>query len=122
MRSRARSGGPSALRGTPALPGARPVAAPHGYRERTVATLLVLHAGATLLMVGVATELAWAGAGALAVVWALTALLQVPRHRILSGGWDAAAARGLVTTSVVRTIAWTARAGLVLAMLAQATR
>lgn len=100
------------------------------HQRRTtwlVAPLMAAEAAtAAVLLVrrpeGVAAGLAWAGAVALAVVWLSTALLQIPRHRRLSAGWDAAAARGLVTTSVVRTAAWTARAGLVLAMLAQAAR
>ena len=100
------------------------------HQRRTtwlVAPLMAGEAATALVLLvrlpaGVAGLLPWAGAGALAVVWASTALLQVPRHRILSGGWDAAAARGLVTTSVLRTAAWTARAGVVLAMLAQAAR
>ena len=100
------------------------------HQRRTtwlVAPLMAAEAGTALVLLigrptGVAAALPWAGAAALAVVWASTALLQVPRHKILSGGWDATAARGLVTTSYLRTAAWTARAGLVLAMLAQATR
>ena len=94
---------------------------------RLVGPLLLAEAGTALALLvarpaGVAAALPWAGAVALAVVWASTFFLQVPRHRLLSGGWDAQAARGLVTTSVVRTAAWTARAGIVLAMLAQALR
>lgn len=100
------------------------------HQRRTtwlVAPLMLVEAGGALALLarqpaGVGAALPWAGAAALAAVWASTAFLQVPRHRILSGGWAAAAARGLVTTSVVRTAAWTARAGIVLAMLAQALR
>lgn len=98
------------------------------HQRRTtwlVAPLMAAEAGTAVALLaarpdGVAVALAWAGAAALAVVWASTALLQVPRHRALSRGWDAGAARGLVTTSGVRTAAWTVRSGLVLAMLAQA--
>lgn len=50
----------------------------------------------------------------LAVVWASTALLQIPEHARLALGWDAAAHRRLVLGNWVRTFAWTARAGLVL--------
>ena len=100
------------------------------HQRRTtslVAPLMAAEAGTGLVLLldrpdGVAVALPWAGAAALAVVWASTLLLQVPRHRILSGGWDAAATRGLVTTSYLRTAAWTARAGIVLAMLAQVLR
>lgn len=94
---------------------------------RLVAPLMLAEAATAVALLvarpaGASAALAWAGAAVLAVVWASTAFLQVPRHRILSGGWDAAAARGLVTTSVVRTAAWTARAGIVLALLAQTAR
>ena len=94
---------------------------------RLVAPLMAAEAGTALVLLverpaGVSAALPWAAAAALGVVWLSTALLQVPRHRVLSGGWDATAARGLVTTSVLRTAAWTARAGIVLAMLAQAMR
>jgi len=58
-----------------------------------------------------------AGLGLLAVVWASTFLLQVPEHRRLEGGFDAAAHRQLVTTNWVRTAAWTARAVLAALLL-----
>ena len=100
------------------------------HQRRTtllVAPLMLAEAGTALALLvrppaGVSPALAWAGAAALAVVWGSTFLLQVPRHRLLAVAWDERAALGLVTTSVVRTAAWTARAGLVLALLAQALR
>lgn len=51
----------------------------------------------------------------LVVTWVSTFALQVPLHRRLSGGFDAAVQRRLVATNWVRTLAWTLRAGLVLA-------
>lgn len=100
------------------------------HQRRTtwlVAPLMLAEAGTAVALLartppGVAPALAWAGAAALAAVWASTFLLQVPRHRLLAAAWDERAASGLVTTSAVRTAAWTARAGLVLAMLAQVLR
>jgi hypothetical protein len=46
--------------------------------------------------------------------WASTFLLQVPMHERLSGGFDSAAHRRLVSTNWVRTLAWSARAVLLL--------
>lgn len=57
------------------------------------------------------------GAALLAVVWLSTAFVQVPYHRRLEAGFDDAAARALVKTNWIRTCAWTARGGLVLAWL-----
>jgi len=54
------------------------------------------------------------GAGLLAVVWISTALLQVPSHRDLGGGFDARVHRRLVATNWIRTVAWTARGAVVL--------
>jgi hypothetical protein len=55
----------------------------------------------------------------LLVVWLSTFGLQVPMHRRLAGGFDAAAHRRLVTTNWVRTCAWTARAVLLVAAAAR---
>ena len=59
----------------------------------------------------------WAGAALLALVWLSTALLQVPQHRRLARGFDALAARRLVATNWLRTVAWTARAVVALALI-----
>ena len=56
---------------------------------------------------GVAAWLPWVGLATVAVNWASTALLQIPRHNRLSVGFDAEAARTLVTTNWIRTITWT---------------
>ena len=51
------------------------------------------------------------------VIWASTAFIQVPLHNALSAGaFDADAHHRLVATNWIRTVAWTARAGLVLWM------
>jgi hypothetical protein len=60
--------------------------------------------------------LAVAGLSLIAVIWASTALLQVPCHRRLSAGFDPLTARRLVTTNWLRTLAWTARAGLAIVL------
>lgn len=62
----------------------------------------------------------WLGAALLLLVWLSTAFLQVPRHRLLRGAFDPAAARALVATNWLRTAAWTARGLLALAMVARA--
>jgi hypothetical protein len=56
--------------------------------------------------------LAWAGLALLGVIWASTALVQVPLHRRLAAGPDPAARLQLVRTNWIRTAAWTARAVL----------
>ncbi len=65
---------------------------------------------------------AWLGAALLAVVWGSTALLQVPAHSALLSGLDAAQVDRLVAGNWVRTVAWTARAGLALAMIGWVAR
>ena len=62
----------------------------------------------------------WLGLGLLAIVWCSTALVQVPRHNALAAGWDERAGRELVRTNWLRTMAWSIRALLVLAMLSAA--
>jgi hypothetical protein len=66
--------------------------------------------------------LLWTGAVLLAVIWLSTALLQVPRHNLLSRGFDETAYRALVATNWIRTIGWSLRAVLVLWLLAQVMR
>ena len=62
------------------------------------------------------------GLGLLAVVWLSTALVQVPRHTVLSAGYDAHAHRTLVASNWVRTASWSLRAGLVLWIVARLLR
>lgn len=57
---------------------------------------------------------AWTGAVLLAVVWLSTALLQVPQHDVLLTGFQARSHQILVATNWIRTLVWTARAGLML--------
>ena len=69
---------------------------------------------------GVVSPLAaWAGLALVAVIWASTATLQVPRHNDLAhGGFDGAICARLCRTNWIRTIAWTARGVLMLAATA----
>jgi hypothetical protein len=55
----------------------------------------------------------WLGIGLIAFIWASTFLLQVPAHSQLSSGFDETSWRMLVRSNWLRTIAWSARAGLV---------
>ncbi|MEM1179111.1 MAG: hypothetical protein AAGM22_12255 [Acidobacteriota bacterium] len=57
---------------------------------------------------------AWLGAALVGVIWLSTAFLQVPRHGELASGFDAASHQFLVASNWLRTVAWTARGGLVL--------
>jgi hypothetical protein len=69
---------------------------------------------------GVPAGAAWAGVALVAAIWVTTWTMQVPRHRVLALGWDAGAHRDLVRGNWLRTGLWTARAGLVLFMVAAA--
>ena len=68
---------------------------------------------------GVPAAAAWIGLALVTVVWASTALLQVPMHRALAGG--AGDVRRLVRDNWIRTAAWTARGAVVAWMLATVT-
>jgi hypothetical protein len=83
-----------------------------------VAPLMLVEAiavvGLVVLDPGVATAV---GALVLAGIWASTFLVQVPCHRVLERGWDAAAHRRLVRGNWMRTGLWTARGALAVALL-----
>jgi len=66
---------------------------------------------------GVPAEAAWAGLALVLLIWGTTGLVQVPLHRRLTDGFDAAVHRRLLRTNWVRTVAWGLRTGLVLWML-----
>lgn len=68
----------------------------------------------------VPASLAWAGAALVVVTVTLTGALQVPLHGRLDEGFDAATHRRLVATNWLRTAAWAAHGGVVVAMLALA--
>lgn len=58
---------------------------------------------------GVEGWVPWAGVALVAVVWLSTALVQIPCHARLEGGFDAAVHRRLVRSNWIRTVAWLAR-------------
>ena len=66
--------------------------------------------------------LSWTGVGLLAIVWGATTWLSVPRHDELAHGFAVSTHAALVATNWIRTIAWTARAGLSLTMVAHSMR
>lgn len=63
---------------------------------------------------------AWVGLALVGVIWASTALLQVPMHGQLAQGYDAQAHAWLVRSNWIRTVAWTARSVLMLVVLVRA--
>lgn len=95
----------------------------HRYTRRitlVVAPLMVTE-GLTALLLwlgGMRGPLAVAAAALLLLIWLSTFVLQVPLHARLGRSYDAAAHRRLVATNWIRTLAWTARAGVLLAALA----
>ncbi len=58
--------------------------------------------------------LMWPSLGLLVVIWLATALLSMPAHNSLTAEYTTTAYRTLVSTNWIRTLAWTARAILVL--------
>jgi hypothetical protein len=55
----------------------------------------------------------WVGLGLVGCAWLVTALASVPAHSRLAQGFDAETHAFLVRSNWLRTVAWTARAGLV---------
>lgn len=53
----------------------------------------------------------------LVVIWVSTAVVQVPLHKLLARGFDLRAYRRLVVTNWLRTIAWSLRGLLIMAMV-----
>jgi uncharacterized membrane protein len=87
----------------------------HSRRTTWVVAPVMLVEAATGLILAVRPPLeslrgAMLAAGALlAAIWLSTAFLQVPRHRRLESGYDESTHRTLVSTNVIRTVAWSAR-------------
>ena len=86
-----------------------------------VAPLMIAELGSAAVLAADGTTLAIAGVVLAAVTWAATFALAVPDHGRLEHGFDASAARRLVTAGWLRTAAWTAHAGVALALLAQSS-
>lgn len=99
----------------------------HQWRTSLVVVPLMLIEATTAIALlaapppGLGRGLPWLGAVLLIVIWLSTALLQVPLHRRLIGGRDLSAVRRLVASNWLRTAAWSGRAWLVLALLAEAS-
>ena len=70
---------------------------------------------------GIAIYLPWVGAVLLAVALGSTVLLSVPLHSRLALSHDEAVGRKLVLTNWPRTIAWSARSVICIAMILQAS-
>ncbi len=87
------------------------LAVPWGVEAATTLAL------ALLAPPGAARALAWGGALLLAGIVASTVVAQVPLHRALSEGFDPSAHRRLVATNWLRTLLWTARGAVALALL-----
>jgi hypothetical protein len=66
---------------------------------------------------GLAWWLPWAGAATEAVAIGTTAFVSAPLHERLNAHFDQALLDRLVATNWIRTVAWTVRAGLAIAML-----
>lgn len=66
--------------------------------------------------------LASIGLALLVVNWLSTAILQVPCHRRLEGGFDERAAARLTATNWLRTLCWSARGVIALLLLVEAAR
>lgn len=60
--------------------------------------------------------MAWTGLVLVALIWGMTWAVQVPAHRRLESGYDPMACRRLVRSNWARTVAWTLRGGVALAM------
>jgi hypothetical protein len=68
---------------------------------------------------GVSGWLVWTGVALAAGIWLMTYWVQVPQHAKLAVAYDVRLQRSLVAGNWYRTIAWSGRGLLVLAMLAQ---
>ncbi|MHC4933636.1 MAG: hypothetical protein ACYTGV_15760 [Planctomycetota bacterium] len=101
---------------------------PQFHREHSlriswiVGLLMPVELATAILMVavphvGVSRTAAWVGLVLVGVIWLSTALLQVPQHRRLAGGYDPAAHNLLMRSNWIRTWAWTARALLLVTLV-----
>jgi len=95
------------------------------YHERHMSLITLIVGPLMLVEIGSAAWIFYLGErsllfcislGALAAIWGSTVLCQVPLHKRLVHGYDAATIQKLVRSNFWRTIAWTIR-GLCLAAL-----
>jgi hypothetical protein len=66
---------------------------------------------------GLAWWLPWVGAGVEAIAIGTTAFVSAPLHEQLNAHFDTATLDRLVATNWIRTVAWTCRAAVAIAML-----
>ena len=59
----------------------------------------------------------WIGLVLLGIIWLSTMLLQVPQHKILAKAYRPEALEALISTNWIRTVCYSARAWLMLAMV-----
>jgi len=90
---------------------------------RVVAPVMTVEAVTALLLLPlrpayVPAWSVWLGLGLLAAIWLMSFLILLPRHFVLARGFHPSASRTVMNVNAVRTVFWTARAGLVLWMLA----
>ncbi len=87
------------------------IAGPLMVAELLSAVLLLVPA---LRLGTIPASQAWWGLGLVGLLWASTAFIQVPLHNQLHMGYSLGAIHRLVRSNWIRTVAWTARAALVL--------
>ncbi|MEM7139607.1 MAG: hypothetical protein AAF548_01165 [Actinomycetota bacterium] len=103
------------------------VAYEHDHTRRTawvVGPFMAVEGVTALVLLGSPIEgvrlLAFVGAALLAAVHASTVLLQVPAHRRLSSEADPTVMRRLVATNWIRTVGWSARSVVAMAIVLEA--
>jgi len=84
--------------------------------------IMAMEAGTALILAwkrpaAVSRSAAMTGLALVAVIWISTAILQLPQHEALAGGFDPAAHAALVGSNWIRTIAWSLRGALVVWMI-----
>ena len=72
--------------------------------------------------VGLAWWLPWVGAGVEGIAIGTTAFISAPLHERLNAHFDPALLDRLIATNWIRTVAWTVRAGLAVAVLVAVLR
>lgn len=85
-----------------------------------VAPLMLVELATAILLVVLAPldVLAIIGLALVILIWTSTACIQVPSHHRLASGFDPKAHAWLMKSNWIRTIAWTARTAICVAMLA----
>ncbi len=96
----------------------------HTRRIRWIVAPCMLVEAATGLCIAlwrptsISPALVWTALALLAVIWLSTAVLQMPCHRRLLRGFDRDTWQSLVRSNWIRTVAWSGRTVLAVAMVA----